>query len=265
MPPNQEQATTGQAGAAPGAGPRVLVVADNATERLVLSRQLARLEVTATAIGDGAEAVETVRQGRFDAVLMDRHLPGVDGLDATRRIRHLPSGRDLPVIVMTADTRPEHRRECLDAGVDDYLAKPLEMANLRDTLWRWLPSSHNPGRRLDREALARVRDELDDDDLFGELVTTFVTELPVRWAEMAAAVARGDAATLGEVAHQLAGSAAQVGAARLAALCRRLQFATGTGARPASLVTAIETECLALPGALERARKILDFHYETSG
>src|SRR5919198_242861 len=232
MPPNQEQATTGQAGAAPGAGPRVLVVADNATERLVLSRQLARLEVTATAIGDGAEAVETVRQGRLHAVVIVPPLPGGD---------------------------------CLDAGVDDSLPKPLEMANLRDTLWRWLPSSHNPGRRLDREALARVRDELDDDDLFGELVTTFVTELPVRWAEMAAAVARGDAAALGEVAHQLAGSAAQVGATRLAALCRRLQFATGTGARPASLVTAIETECLALPGALERARKILDFHYETSG
>src|SRR6266545_3928307 len=140
MPVDQEHATTGQAGDAPEAGPRVLVVADNATERLVLTRQLDRLGVAATVIGDGTEAVEAVRQGRFDAVLMDRHLPGVDGLEATRRIRHLPGGRDLPVIAMTADTRPEHRRECLDAGVDDYLAKPLEMASLRETLWRWLPS-----------------------------------------------------------------------------------------------------------------------------
>jgi len=262
--PDQEHATTGQAGDAPEAGPRVLVVEDDTTSRLVVARQLDRLGVAATVVGDGTEAVEAVRQGRFDAVLMDRHLPGVDGLEATRRIRHLPGGRDLPVIAMTADTRPEHRRECLDAGVDDYLAKPLEMASLRETLWRWLPSPTNPGRRLDREALARVRDELDDETLFGELVTTFLAELPRRWSAMADATARGDAAELGEIAHQLAGSAGQVGAGRLAALCRRLQFATGTGARPAALLAAIETECLALPAALERARQILDFHYDTS-
>src|SRR6266540_1017345 len=166
--PDQEHATTGQAGDAPEAGPRVLVVEDDTTSRLVVARQLDRLGVAATVVGDGTEAVEAVRQGRFDAVLMDRHLPGVDGLEATRRIRHLPGGRDLPVIAMTADTRPEHRRECLDAGVDDYLAKPLEMASLRETLWRWLPSPTNPGRRLDREALARVRDELDAQALFGD-------------------------------------------------------------------------------------------------
>src|ERR687887_103567 len=157
MPPNQEQATTGQAGAAPGAGPRVLVVAENATERLVPSRQLPRLEVAATAIGDGAEAVETVRRGRFDAVLMDRHLPGVDGLDATRRIRRVLGGDDPPVIAMTAEIMLDLRRECLDAGMDDYLVKPVELASLRETLGRWLPSPDNPGPRLDLQALARVR------------------------------------------------------------------------------------------------------------
>ncbi len=248
----------------PETQPRILLVADNATERLVLARQLSRLGAAATAVRDGAEAVEAVRQSGFEAMLIDRRLPGIDGLEVTRLIRGLPGGRELPIILMTAETREEHRRECLAAGVDDYLDKPLEMARLRDTLWRWLPSPTNPGRRLNREALARVRDELDDESLFVELITTFQEELPERWAELADAADRGDAAALGATAHQLAGSAAQVGATRLAVLCRRLQFATGTGARPAALLTAIEVECLALPAALDRASQMLVFRYDTN-
>jgi CheY-like chemotaxis protein/HPt (histidine-containing phosphotransfer) domain-containing protein len=259
MPPDQQHAANGGR----ESRPRVLLVADNATERLVLSRHLDRLGAAATAVGDGEEAVEAVRQGGLDAVLIDRGLPGTDGLEVARLIRRLPGGAELPIIVMTADTHQEHRRECLVAGADDYLTKPLEMAKLRDTLQRWLPSPANPGRRLDREALARVRDELDDDKLFAELVTTFLEELPARWAALADAAARGNAAELGAVSHQLAGSAAQVGARRLAVLCDRLHFATGTGARPASLLAAIEVECLALPATLERARELLDFRYGT--
>jgi two-component system sensor histidine kinase/response regulator len=254
---DQEHATISSASHAQQARPHVLVVADNATERLVLTRQLDLLGFAATAVGDGAQAVEAVRHGRFDAVLMDSHLPVVDGIVATRLIRGLPGGHDLPVIAMSAEARSERRRECLEAGMDDYLPKPLEMARLRDTLRRWLPSPANPGRRLDRDCLARVRDELDDDALFLELVRTFLAELPERWSQLAAATDRGDAARLGEVAHQLAGSAAQVGAVRLAVLCSRLQFATGTGSRPAALLDAIETECLGLRSALERACRAL--------
>src|SRR6266540_272293 len=227
MPPDQEHATTEQAGDAPEAGPHVLVVADNATERLVLTRQLDRLGVAATVIGDGTEAVEAVRQGRFDAVLMDRHLPGVDGLEATRLIRRLPGGHDLPVIALTADTAAEPRRECLDAGMDDCVTKPVDMAGLGETLWRWLPSPANPGPRLDREALARVREEL------------------------AGAAALAEADRLSGVAHQLGGAAAQVGASRLAALCRSVE--AGPADEPAATLAAIETECLGLPFALRRA------------
>src|SRR6266540_3890957 len=231
MPPEQGNATVSGPRDAGEARPRVLVVADNATERLVLARQLDRLGLVATAVGDGTAAVEAVRRERYDAVLMDRHLPAEDGLEATRLIRRAPRGIDLPIIVMSADTRAEHKRECLDAGVNDYLPKPLEMARLRDTL--------------------------DDEALFGELVSTFLVELPKRWSALADAAAAGDAHRLGEVAHQLGGSAAQLGAVRLAVLCRQLQFATGTGARPVTLVAAIEIECLALPAALERARQML--------
>jgi CheY-like chemotaxis protein len=244
--PDREQA------AALEAAPRVLVVEDEATSRLVLARQLARLGIAATVIGDGAQAVEAVRRDRFDAVLMDRHLPGLDGLEATRRIRRVLGGDDPPVIAMTAEALLDLRRECLDAGMDDYLVKPVELASLRETLWRWLPSPDNPGPRLDLRALAGVREELDDEELFGELVATFLEELPRRWAMLSAAAATGDAERLAAVAHQLGGGAAQVGATRLAALCRRLEVLGEVP--PPTTLAAVETECLALPALLERAR-----------
>jgi two-component system, sensor histidine kinase and response regulator len=230
--------------------PRVLVVEDEAVSRLVMARQLERLGVAATAVGDGAQAVEAVRRGGFDAVLMDRHLPGVDGLRAVRLIRSLPDGGDLPVIAMTAGARPEDRRECLDAGADDCVAKPMELAGLRETLRRWLPSPANPGPRLDRNALDSVRDELDDERLFADLVRTFLAELPRRWDALAAAAGLGDRERLGALAHLLGGAAAQVGATRLAALCRQVE--TGAGDLAAT-VDAIGTECLGLPSALRRA------------
>src|ERR671931_1902506 len=126
MPPDQQPATSGGVTAARGSRPHVLLVADNATERLVLARHLDRLGTAATAVGDGEQALEAVRRGGLDAVLIDRGLPGVDRLEGARLIRRLPGGAELPIIVMTADTHQEHRRECLAAGADDYLTKPLE-------------------------------------------------------------------------------------------------------------------------------------------
>jgi CheY-like chemotaxis protein len=138
MPPDRPRAANDEQHARE-ARPRVLLVEDNATSRLVVARQLGRLGVIATAVGDGARAVEAVRHDRFDAVLMDRHLPEVDGLQATRLIRRLPGRERLPIIAMTAGTLAEDWRQCLDAGMDDYLTKPVEMARLRQTLERWLP------------------------------------------------------------------------------------------------------------------------------
>ncbi len=139
MRPDQQRATSHAAMRAREARPRVLLAEDDTTSRLVLARQLDRLGVAATAVGDGAEAVEAVRRDRFDAVLMDHHLPGVDGLEATRLIRRLPGREGLPVIAMTAGGLAEDRQQCLDAGMDDHLTKPVEMARLRQTLERWLP------------------------------------------------------------------------------------------------------------------------------
>ena len=85
----------------------------------------------------------------YDLVLMDYQMPGVDGLDATRRIRSLDCGKSIvPIVAMTSNAMPEDRRACLEAGMDDFLAKPVRLDDLAEVLSRWLPTgSTRPSER----------------------------------------------------------------------------------------------------------------------
>jgi len=88
---------------------------------------------------NGLAAVEAVRNGRYDLVLMDVQMPGMDGLEATRRIRQLAEGRKLPIVAMTANAFEEDRRRCVEAGMDDFLAKPVEAEDLYRVMLEWYP------------------------------------------------------------------------------------------------------------------------------
>ena len=88
---------------------------------------------------DGAQAVEQVSQQHFAAILMDCRLPQVDGYEATRRIRRLPNGGQLPIIALTANALQGDRERCMAAGMDDYLSKPFRRTDLQRVLQRWLP------------------------------------------------------------------------------------------------------------------------------
>ncbi|WP_372617225.1 response regulator [Falsiroseomonas sp.] len=116
---------------------RVLVVDDVAANRLVARVLLEGAGHAVELASDGAEAVEAVRQGEFDLVLMDVHMPGIDGLEATRRIRALDgAGRHVPIIALTADALRDQVAQCLAAGMDGHLAKPLDRAALMAALRR---------------------------------------------------------------------------------------------------------------------------------
>ncbi len=119
-------------------GGRVLLVEDNAVNRKVALRLLAKLGLEATAANNGAEAVEAVRRGGYDAVLMDVQMPVMDGYEATRRIRQLERDGELsghlPIIAMTANAMQGDEDACLACGMDDYLSKPIQ----RDLLVRKL-------------------------------------------------------------------------------------------------------------------------------
>jgi PAS domain S-box-containing protein len=123
------------------AGPlRILLAEDNEINQMLALALLGKKGHQVTAVVNGAEAVEAAQSGDFDVVLMDIHMPEVDGLEATRQIRGLDEkGPDLPIIALTANAMAEDKQMCLDAGMDDYLAKPINEAELNGALEHWRP------------------------------------------------------------------------------------------------------------------------------
>jgi CheY-like chemotaxis protein len=128
-------------------GKRVLVAEDHPLNRLVMGVLLDELGVAHEMVEHGAAAVEAVTRDDFDAVLMDLQMPIMDGLEATRAIRRLPGGRgQVPIIAVTADVMSDHVEGCMTAGMNDFLAKPVQPHALQQVLFKYL--SDDEGRRV---------------------------------------------------------------------------------------------------------------------
>ncbi len=115
---------------------RILVVEDDETLRLLATKQLAKLGFIGHAVGDGAEAVERV--GEYALILMDIQMPKMDGMKAASAIRELEKSKNyqrVPIIAMTAN--PD-KQQCINAGMDDFIFKPVMLGQLKDLLNRWL-------------------------------------------------------------------------------------------------------------------------------
>jgi len=122
----------------------VLVVEDNAVNALVISGMLANLGLSSGQAEDGQQALDALAAARFDLVLLDCQMPVLDGWETARRWRQReaatgPAGPRLPVVALTANAAPGDRERCLQAGMDDYLAKPLTIEALAECLARYLP------------------------------------------------------------------------------------------------------------------------------
>ena len=145
--PPQDKPLVARSGTAPhGQGARILVAEDNAVNREVALGLLRKLGYRPSPVANGSEAVEALRHGGYDLVLMDCEMPVMDGFDATRYIR----GSDrpnMPIIALTADAMPADRDRCLRVGMNDYLSKPVDLRQLADVLERWLPASARPKPR----------------------------------------------------------------------------------------------------------------------
>jgi PAS domain S-box-containing protein len=123
------------------AGPTLLLAEDNLVNQRVAMAVLKKLGLSADLASNGEEAVRAFHSGRYDLVLMDCQMPEVDGFQATRRIRDLETpGRHVPILAMTANAMEGDRERCLQAGMDDYLPKPVTLDALREALARWLPA-----------------------------------------------------------------------------------------------------------------------------
>jgi CheY-like chemotaxis protein/HPt (histidine-containing phosphotransfer) domain-containing protein len=222
----------------------VLVAEDNAINQFVTVRLLEGLGCQVDTVETGQQAEEAVRQGHYDLVLMDLHMPDLDGLAATAAIRRYEqeSGleRRTPIVALTADALAGDDEKCRAAGMDDYLAKPITSERLATVVRRWIANgrvggsvadeantgdSDNDREPLDRGALATLRylQRSSPPGLLTRLITLYLNEVPSRLGELREAVAQGDSDRVKRVAHELRGSSVQLGATRMADLCAELQ------------------------------------------
>jgi CheY-like chemotaxis protein len=206
-------------------GQRVLLVEDNPVNQRVAQRVLENLGLEITIANNGAEALERIAETQFDAVLMDCQMPVMDGFTAARRIRESERqcGRGrLPIIALTANVMAEDRDNCMAAGMDSHLGKPLEPSQLSDCLARYLGAAAAP-TEVDMDALRELTGG--DSEFERELVDTFISSGDQCLAEIVTALRTRDVETIGRRAHALKGASANMHAHTLSAAASNLETA----------------------------------------
>ncbi|HEX8383240.1 MAG TPA: PAS domain S-box protein [Sphingomonas sp.] len=204
---------------------RVLVAEDNEINQLLVTSLLRRLGHAVVCVANGALAVEQAAGGLFDVVLMDMQMPVMDGVAATHGIRRLGGhAGDVPIIALTADALPERRRFYDNIGLSGFLAKPIDVALLKNLLDAIVPAEIVVPAFLDPTRLAELRDEMGE-ELLDMLVAMLTQEAATRPDLIRALVAAGDLDGARREAHALRGAAANVGATRLAVAAEMVEHA----------------------------------------
>jgi CheY-like chemotaxis protein len=243
----------------------ILVVDDNRANQILAVRLLDWLGYSTDVAVNGREAVKATAQQAYGAVLMDCHMPDMDGYQATAAIRRREgTAEHTPIIAMTAAVVREERARCLAAGMDDFIAKPINLDDVRDTLARWLPpreeapvASRSADPATGTAATggpAPAREPQPDDQdwaetrspLLGQMLEAFLASARQDLSRLRAAVDEAEVVTLHRVAHHLNGGALIFGLKGLAAACQAM-------------------ELLARSGSLEGAGELLDRMEEELG
>jgi PAS domain S-box-containing protein len=222
---------------------RVLVVEDNHVNQMVAEGVLRNLGFAVEIAADGRAGLTAMEAGGFDAVLMDCHMPEMDGYEATREWRRREgAGARLPIIAMTAGVLAGDRERCIAAGMDDFVPKPIDVAALDRALEEWTTTARGvavtspsaglvdipaPSSALDDERLEVLR-RLGPDDGWGLLpavVDAYLDETPEQVDAILCGARDGDHAAVGAAAHKLRGAAGNIGAAGVARLCAAIESA----------------------------------------
>jgi two-component system sensor histidine kinase/response regulator len=213
---------------------RVLLVEDNAVNQKVAVRLLERMGCSVRIADNGAEAVKAYSESRFDLILMDLQMPVMDGLTATREIRALEAGRrETPIVALTANAMTGQLERCLEAGMNAFLTKPIELARLRETLERYglganaSDAAASNGANASNDVpidLGRLNELTAGDAEFAhELASTFIASGEQVMGEIDAALAALDRPALSRAAHKLKGASANIHANPLCALALALE------------------------------------------
>ena len=214
---------------------RILLAEDNVVNQKLAIRLLEKLGYRANIAGNGVEALEALELQPYDLLLSDVQMPEMDGLEATRRIiERWPEGERPWIVAMTAEAMSGDRERCLEAGMDDYLTKPIRVEELVAAIKR-APRRADPAPdpdgdgTIDRDALARLAEGVGDDEFVAELIEGFSTDAPALIAAARAGLDQGDDAEVRRAAHTLKSNAATFGAQALSDRSRAVEEAAKQG------------------------------------
>jgi two-component system, sensor histidine kinase and response regulator len=242
----------------------ILLVEDNLINQQVALGILQISGYSVTVVNNGREALDEHAQGSFDLILMDCHMPEMDGFEATRAIRlreRSSTGRRIPIIALTANAMAKDREECLNAGMDDHLSKPFNMLALQELLERWMPqggASQTEAVALAAQATAKAAEVLDRQvldqlgkvrtngkaELLARVINLYLTESPKLIEKLKHAAGTGDASQMASSAHSLKSCSANVGASILSRYCADVEASARRAdtEEARSMVAKIETE-----------------------
>jgi signal transduction histidine kinase/HPt (histidine-containing phosphotransfer) domain-containing protein/ActR/RegA family two-component response regulator len=207
-------------------GARVLVAEDNPTSLMVTEALLKKLSCEVDIAIDGREALQKAKDNDYDIVFMDCYMPLMDGFQATQRLRRSPENEELPIIALTASVTDEDRVRCLEAGMNDTIAKPVRIAMIAKALERWVPvsgsrptlpvSSLPPPATLDLHMVRQlVSLDGEDDGFIEDVMVGYVEQLKDSTEKLGRALEDGDMDAVHLTAHSIKGASKQIGAARV--------------------------------------------------
>ena len=257
--------------------PRLLLVEDNEINARMAMMMLEKHGCPAEVARDGEEAVERFASGVYDGILMDCHMPNMDGYEATRAIRALEDGPlwtrpRCRIIAMTANVQTGERERCLAAGMDDYLSKPLRAKPLLEALSHVrslsagakatqpaAPPWNHEEIGTARDAIQRLAEELCAEDAV-EFIENWFKNAPLRLLELEKLAGAQDQAMLRRVAHTLKGSSALFGLSTIHTLCGELELSAETSDRAAQagLVAQLRQACESARSGLKKL--MLELH-----
>ncbi len=250
--PSEPQQADGNNGTG---GARILLAEDSQTNRLVAMAILRRAGFQVDSVADGFEAVQAARRFPYDIILMDVSMPGMDGLEAAREIRGSRGAeRSVPIIALTAHAMDGDKERCIEAGMDDYIPKPVRRDELMQTIRRTLrtrieadppangangqapaeaagvehPIGGHDGDLLDEGTLVQLAHDAGAEAV-GDLLATFLKEMEDRVGEMVSLAEQGAVEALGRNAHSLKSSSGSFGARRMQEVAAAIEQACSEG------------------------------------
>ncbi len=221
-------------GRSDGGGELILVVEDSPVNQLLARSQIHNLGMEAIVVESGEEALELLggtESAAYDAILMDWNLPGITGLETAAQIRKDELVEEsIPIIAMTANALTGDRERCLEAGMNDFLAKPVSSSDMATMMNKWLATPaagpltgarHNTS--VDEDTLDELAAEFDDPAIIEGLIRTFLAELPGRVDSITEGRNNHDLGEIKRAAHTLGSTSALLGAHGISQLCSALR------------------------------------------